>query len=131
MFTCEKRVFLRDTDATGVIYFSVLLQYALEAFELFLHSKKSPLLDLLEKGYLFPVVHAEADYKTALRVGDEISIHLSLGKLSERSFSIKAEMTKLPSGIPAGSSKIVHAFLLKGEMVASPIPEDLSSILLG
>jgi 1,4-dihydroxy-2-naphthoyl-CoA hydrolase len=129
VFIYQKRVLLKDTDATGVIYFSALLEYSLEAFESFLHSKEAPLSALFEKGYLFPIVHAEADYKAPLRVGDEISIELSLGKVSGKSFTIEAEMKKLPSQLPAGSAKIVHAFLLKGDKVSSPMPKEFLSIL--
>ena len=131
MFICKKRVFLRDTDATGVIYFSVLLQYALEAFEEFLHREKKPLSTLFKKGYFCPIVHTEADYKAPIRVGDELSIELSLIKLSNRSFTIGADFKKIPSLISAGHTKIVHAFVFKGEEVASIIPKELADILEG
>lgn len=129
MSISKRSVFLRETDATGVIYFTSLLQYSLEAFELLLREEQMELSNLLSRGYLFPIVHTESDYKAPLRVGDEISIQLYLGVVSRRSFSIEAEIRKIPQGIFAGSTKIVHAFLLKGETASSEIPEEIVSLL--
>ena len=129
MLIFKRSVFLRDTDATGVIYFTSLLQYSLEAFELFLQNEKMSLAYLFSKDYLFPVVHAESDYRGPLRVGDEVALHIQLGKITTRSFSVETEVRKLPQGEVVGSTKIIHAFLLKGEKASSEIPQEIISLL--
>lgn len=129
MFMCERKIFLKDTDVTGVIYFGALLQYALEAFEVFLHEKDFKLADMFSKGHLFPVVHAEADYKAPLRVGDGITIKLFLSHLGQKSFTLETEVYKMPLGVLAGKTKIVHAFLLQGAEASSSIPKEFSEFL--
>ena len=129
MFSSKRLVFLKDTDATGVIYFTSLLQYSLEAFELFLLQEDVTLSHFLSKGYLFPIVHAESDYKAPLKVGDEILVHLHIGVVSKRSFSVEAEIRRLSDGVLAGSTKIIHAFLLKGAEVSSELPQEIVSLL--
>ena len=129
MFSSNRFVFLRDTDATGVIYFTSLLHYSLEAFELFLQKENQHLAQLLSEGYLFPIVHAESDYKGPLRVGDEMVLSMYLEKITKRSFSIKTEIRKSSDGELVGLTKIVHAFVLKGESVSSEIPIELVSLL--
>ena len=127
MQKCKKIVTLKDTDATGVLYFTSLLQYGLEAFELFLQSQHLPLSLLLSKNYLFPVVHAEADYKAPLFAGDEISLHLTLLEIKNRSFILKTEILK--QGLLVGTTKIAHAFVQKGQTKASKLPEEFLLLL--
>ena len=129
MFAYTRSIFLKETDATGVIYFGSLFQYALEAFEVLLSEKKTPLSTILLQGYLLPIVHAEADYQAPLRVGDQISIELTLGRVGQKSFSIQSKMILLPDRKEAGKVEIVHAFIRKGEDKASEIPFEILTLL--
>ncbi len=129
VFFYQRKVFLRDTDATGVIYFGSMLQYSLEAFESFLHSSEYSLSYLLSLGYLFPVVHAEADYKAPIQAGDDLSFFLKVSKISDRSFTIETEITRSLDGACVGRTKMVHAFLLKGDAKSSVIPEKVVTLL--
>ena len=129
MFTCQRRIFLKDVDVTGSIYFGALFHYALEAFEFFLSDQKTSLSDFFQKGYYFPIVHAEADYTAPLKVGDEISITLAVKAISARSVTIETVMTNRVDGKMAGKVTLVHAFLRKGEEKASNIPPDVLCLL--
>ena len=129
MFTCLRRVFLKDVDVTGSIYFGAPFHYALEAFELFLYHHKSSLVDFFSKGYFFPIVHAEADYTDPLRVGDELSITLIVKSISARSVTIETEMKNVSTGKIAVKVTLIHAFLRKGEQKSSEIPSDVRSLL--
>ncbi len=129
MFRYQRKVFLRDTDATGVIYFGSMLQYSLEAFETFLQDSEYSLPYLLSLGYLFPVVHAEADYKAPIQVGDDLSFFLKVSKISDRSFTIETEITRSFDEVVVGRTKMVHAFLFKGDAKSSVIPEKLVGLL--
>lgn len=129
MFTHTRSIYLKETDATGVIYFTSLFQYALEAFEAYLHSKNFSLSEVLNKGYLMPIVHAEADYKAPLRVGDLISVRLEISHVGNKSFSMNSQMELIGTKQIAGSVKIVHAFVRQGEKESCAIPSDLLQIL--
>ncbi len=129
MFIHTRSIFLKETDATGVIYFTSLFHYALEAFEVLLHEKDSSLSQIFAKGYLMPIVHAEADYKAPLRVGDAISVDLSLVHVGTSSFSIESKIVHLATLKEAGSVKIVHAFMKSGSEKASQIPTDILNLL--
>ena len=132
MFCHKKIVHLRETDATGVIYFTSLLQYGVEAFEVFLHAKEICLSSLLSQGNFFPIVHAEANYKTPLYPGDPIEIQLILSHLGNRSFTLESQIFKVFKDIPsltlAGSTKITHAFLKQGSQETSEIPTEFRSL---
>ena len=130
MFTHLRHVLLKETDATGVIYFSSLFEYSLEAFEKFLHEKGISLSQIFAKGYFMPIVHAEADYKAPLKAGDTLSIELTLSHIGNRSFSMDSTIKILPGLKEAGRVKIVHAFIKQGEEKASEIPSEIRDLLI-
>lgn len=128
MFAFKRRVFLKEVDATGVIYFAVFFEYALEAFELFLQDRKTSLSEFLSKEYLFPVVHAESDYRSPIKVSDELLLSLSIKKISTRSVTVETNIRNLSTGEESGRVLLVHAFLRKGQTKSSEIPQEILSI---
>ena len=126
MFTHTRSIFLKETDATGVIYFTSLLHYALEAFEVLLHKNESGLSQIFAKGYLMPIVHAEADYFSPLRVGDEIEIRIMLGKLGTSSITFQYEFLAKQNVV--GRVEVVHVSISKQTGEKIPIPPQLKQI---
>ena len=93
----QARVQVADTDATGYIYFAAMQRMALEAFENYLAENGFRLGAL----YL-PIVHAEADYATPMRLWDPVNIHLGCSKIGESSFTIESDLGG------GNSAKITH-----------------------
>src|SRR4051812_12290672 len=80
-----KKIRLRDTDATGVLYFTEQLRMALEVLE-----DCFSLQEMIEKeNFLMPIVHAESDYNAPLKVGDTVEISISCEKIGTSSFTLK------------------------------------------
>jgi 1,4-dihydroxy-2-naphthoyl-CoA hydrolase len=128
MFSYQTHIHLRDTDATGVLYFAEQFRLALEAFEHFLKQVGFPLQALIdESSFLLPVVHAESDYFAPLQVGDEISIQLFLAHVGISSFSINYMLVKQDREV--GEVTIVHAAVSKESKAAIPLSEKLINIL--
>jgi 1,4-dihydroxy-2-naphthoyl-CoA hydrolase len=130
MFKYQTAIRLRDTDATGVIYFAEQFRIALEAFEAFLKDRSFSLAKLLSTDYLMPVVHAEGDYFSELRVGDEIEVSLSFGKIGTSSFAVDYELFRGSNKQLAGKVRIVHAFIKKGESLSAPIPDEFRCVFV-
>lgn len=128
-FTYRKRICLKETDATGVIYFSEQLNMASEAFEAFLTQEGFRLSEMIATmDFLMPIVHVEANYSSPMRVGDEIEIVLNLTKLGDRSFSLKSLFSDL-NGKTLGDVLIVHATISKETFIAVPIPSIINKCL--
>ncbi len=128
MFIYETRIHLRDTDATGVLYFTEQLRLALEAFEHLLSQSGITLQSLIQEGsFLMPIVHTESDYSAPLFAGDEVVIHLTLSHLGTSSFTLQAQLLK--ASIEVGKSSIVHATVSQVTKKAIPVPESLLKIL--
>ena len=122
------RVYLRDTDATGVLFFAEQLRICLEAFESFLEEKGFVLKSLIENGqYLMPIVHTEADYFAPLFAGDALEVALSLGAVGNASFTLNYFLYK--GGQKVGSSTAIHVTVDKEMRTKIPLPKPLISLL--
>ncbi len=129
MYVYKTQITLRDTDATGVLYFSEQFRMALEAFEEFLKDRGFSLNQLLGSEYLMPIVHAEGDYFAPLVVGDELEISLKVVKLGTSSITLESVFHDPYRKIPVGKVQIVHVVIDKEKRSPVPIPDFLRTML--
>ena len=119
------KVRLRDTDATGVLYFTEQLRMALDALD-----DHFPLQNILKSNdLLLPIVHVEADYFSPLRVGDEVEISLNIEKIGTTSFSIGYLFLDPLTKKKVGFVKIVHVVTSRKEGTPLPIPGNILTFL--
>lgn len=129
MFTYHTQIRLRSTDATGVLYFAEQFTLAMEAFEAFLKERGIVWKEWMASNYVFPVVHAEADYCAPLAVGDEVSISVTVEKVGSSSASLCYCFQKIQESSEVGRVQIVHVAVDKKTQAAIPIPQFLREIL--
>ena len=126
-FACETIVRLYDTDAAGFHFYGSQFRFAHEALENFLEHVGQPIATTIrDRGVLFPVVHAEADYRAPLAVGDRLSVRVTVRALGDRSFSLGYRLL-LPDGREAGSVVTVHASVSAATGASCPLPEHVRS----
>lgn len=124
-----RRIPLRDTDATGVIYFARIYDYAIETFENILKEKNLPIQYLIDKApYGFPIVHCEADFLKPLYVDDLITVKLFSIEIKERSFAIQYHILKARQ--IAAKVLITHVAVLKETHLATPLPQEMRHLLV-
>lgn len=128
MFIYLRRVRLKDTDATGLIYFVQQFQWAMEAFEEFLSSRGSPLASLIASPYSLPVVHAESDYKAPIRVGDLLEISIREIILGTSSMTVVYGFAR--AGEDIGLARIVHVCVDRATGHSVVIPPRLRQICI-
>lgn len=124
---------MRDTDAAGVVFFAAQLALAHEAYEAFMESRGLALGSLVQDGRVhLPIVHAEADYHTPLRLGDAVTISLAAEQLRKRSFSIRYRMIRAPHETLAAEITTVHVAInpetQKKMALPTPLQQALESI---
>ena len=128
MFIYNTIVHLKDTDATGVLYFAQQFCMALKTWESFLACSGLSLGEILETtDFLLPIVHAEADYKAPLRVGDRIEIGVAVEKIGTTSFTTNYRLMK--EGTLVGTVKLVHVTVSRANKEPIPIPKSLLDLL--
>jgi 1,4-dihydroxy-2-naphthoyl-CoA hydrolase len=128
MFTCKTHVRMNDTDAAGVIYFANQFRIAHEAFEHFLDSVNLGVAHMLDNTeYRFPIIHAEADYKAPLKVGDALTIHMSVDRIGDSSVALAFQILDR-LGKEVGTVKIVHVAVDKATWKKRPLPRELKNV---
>lgn len=122
-FTSESTVRLYDTDAAGFLFFGAQFRFTHAALEDFLEQIGFPVGRLIRsQEALFPVVHAEADYRAPLAVGDRLTVRISVQAIGDRSFTIGYRLL-LADGREAGSAVTVHAALDPETGASRSLPE--------
>lgn len=127
MATFKNRVTIRlqDTDAAGILFFASQFVYAHETYEKMMESIGVSFAHILDnEPYLIPLVHAEADYSKALRVGQPLDVELTVEKIGTTSFTL-AYVFKSENGETVGSCKTVHVTASKSDFGKIPLPAKL------
>jgi len=121
-FFCQKRVVrMSETDATGSLYFTNFLKFAVEAFEEFLEGVNS-------KDYLLPGVSAKSSYIAPLYRNDEILLKLSVTKIGNSSFELSTRIEK--RGVQVGFVEIIHVVTSEATKQKISIPNLLKELLV-
>lgn len=120
-----KRIRLRDTDATGVLYFTEQLRMALETLEDYFS-----LREMIEKEeFLMPIVHAESDYLAPLKVGDEVAISIFCEKIGDSSFRLNYSFFDPKRQLVVGRAAFVHVTVSRSTGKSMPIPNAVKALL--
>lgn len=85
----KRRIAFHETDAAGVVYFANYFRLAEEAET---HALASLGSVVTRDGYLYPRVHAEADYLAPLRFFDEVSVHAGIIRIGSSSVHWKFDI---------------------------------------
>ena len=129
MYTYKTIIRLHDTDAAGILFFSNQFKMMHDAYESLLESCNYGFRTMIpNENFFFPIVHAEADYKAPLVVGDEITIHVKLEKIGTTSVIFTYEILK-SDGTLVGVGKTVHVTTDKKTRTKIPIPETMRKAL--
>ena len=81
----EKRVYYKDTDAGGVVYYANYLGFLEIARTEFLRKKGINIEEYAERGILFVVTNVNISYNAPARYGDIIQIETDLSELKRAS----------------------------------------------
>ena len=126
--TCTVR--FAHVDRAGIAYFARAFEYAHEAFEELLGAAGlASVFDAEEWG--MPLVHAEADYRAPMRLGDRIAVRATVAALSPRTITVAFELVGEADGRLRASVRHVHAFVELEGLRPRGAPEALLTGLRG
>jgi len=130
MYSHPAVIQLHHTDAAGILFFGHLFMLAHDAYQAGMAVLGLDLRRILDEGtYLLPIVHAEADFKAPLRVGDAIDIRVTVERLGQGSFTLAYDFVQA-TGDVAATARTVHAAMAPGGG-AMALPEELRAALAG
>ena len=121
-FISKNKVRMHDTDMAGRLYFARQYRFANDALEDWSFSRDLDYFHLAkEKGFMFVIVHSEADYYKHLQVGDEVKVHLSCEHIGNTSFSLLYQIYREENEM-VGLCRTVHVTIntQTGEKITLP-----------
>ena len=122
MFTYQHKIKLHETDAAGILFFGNQFNIIHDAYECVLENIGFSFAELTQnQDFFLPIVHAESDFKTPLRVGDVLEIQVKLEKIGKTSFSFAYTLIK-NDGTLAGTAQTVHVTIDKTTREKIPLP---------
>lgn len=125
MYRIDATLRLPDTDAAGILFYGNYFRLAHEAYEDFMDNIDFGLAYVLNDAeILILIAHAEADYKTSLRLGDEYTIAMRVEKIGRTSFELRYRFLD-DNGELAASLKTVHVSVSKETEKPVELPESL------
>ncbi|MCL5985092.1 MAG: acyl-CoA thioesterase [Actinobacteria bacterium] len=129
MYKYEETIKFYHTDAAGGLFFANLFLIAHDCYEKLLYKMGLKISDILDrKEYLIPIVHAEADYRIPIKVGEIIEVILNAELTGNSSFTLNFTFNK-KNGKVAAQVKTVHAVVDFNSKKGMPIPENIKKIL--
>lgn len=125
MYIYQTKIKLHETDAAGILFFSQQFKMVHDAYEGLLEKIGFGFPELLKnKDFFLPIVHAEADFKMPLFVGDLIEIQVFVFNLGQTSLTLSYKLLNLKQEL-VGTAKTVHVTINKISRQKIPIPKDM------
>jgi acyl-CoA thioester hydrolase len=83
----QVRIFYEDTDCGGVVYYANYLKYFERARTHYLETRGLSVAELIKRGRVFVVVHAELEYRAPARYGETLDIETIISEMSPASIT--------------------------------------------
>ncbi len=130
-FTMPNIVRMYDTDTAGILYFGQQFRFANDALEAMMEEGGFSFFSMFKQGdYGIVVVHAEADYKASLHVGDHLTIEAHVTHIGTTSFEISYAILNAKDNSLAGTVKTVHVAIDVKTRTKLPIPPAIRACLV-
>ena len=132
-FKTQRQVEFRDTDAAGIVHFSVYFTYMEAAEHALLRSLDLSVHMHDSEGLLsWPRVAAKCDYRSPARFEDVIDVELVVLRLGTKSVTYEATFRVADREVAVCEVTAVCCRLIAGEPMRSvPVPEAIASKLRG
>ena len=129
MITYQRRVEFAETDAAGMVHFSVFFRYMEEA-EHAIWRRAGMDIYANHEERSWPRIAAAFDFKAPLRFQDEFEVRTEIASVSRS--TIKWSHTLVRSSVVIGTGTVTAVYVVKnrdGSMKSAEIPAEITSRL--
>jgi YbgC/YbaW family acyl-CoA thioester hydrolase len=123
MLTVNRRINFYDCDPAGIIFYSRLFDFCHSAYEQMIESFSLTEDYWDNPQYVVPIIHAECDYFSPIKYGDEIQIIVKVTELRSSSFELSYDL--MLNSMKCASLKTVHVFVSREDWNKMNIPDDI------
>ena len=128
-FAFSTKVFYKDIDKMGIVYYSRYLEFFEQARTETLNNIDLKIKDLEILGFCLPVIKVECTYLKSVRLEDIINIKCRIFSIPKSKLRFDYDVYKNVDKVKVASGHTVHAFLnIKKNMPAKPPTSLLNKI---
>ena len=124
----EFRMYYEDTDAGGVVYHANYLRYFERGRFEYLRARGLSVADLAERGFIFPVVHLEIDYRSPAVLDDLVRVETEVLEVGKTSFTLGQQVVRAVDGKLLADGRVTLVCVTP-RMKARRLPEELLQAL--
>lgn len=125
-FTMKRRVTFAETDLAGVLHFSNYFRLMEEVEHAFWRSLGLGVVQRDgDRTISWPRVAVACEYETPARFEDELELHLTMGKISERTVRFDVEFLREGQRIALGRATAVCCLMADAGFDPIAIPADI------
>ncbi len=124
----ECRVYYEDTDAGGVVYHARYLGFLERARTEFFRMRGVSVGELASRGFVFPVVRLEIDYRAPAVLDDLVWVNTEVLDAGKTSFTMGQQVVRSVDGKLLAAAKVTLVCVGPG-MKPKRLPEELVSLL--
>ena len=129
MFRFPFTVLFGQVDAVGITFFSRSFETCHAAFEAMLEAGGLPLATVLsERDWAAPLVHADADFKRPMKLGEHLVAEMTVHALTGGTITFAYRLVDA-DGRARASVKLVHAFIERARFKSRRAPPEFLEVL--
>ena len=122
------KIYYEDTDAGGVVYYANYLHYFERGRTEFLRERGLSVRELHDRGFIFPVVRMEIDYRAPAVHDDLVRVETCVLEVRKTSFTVGQQVVRALDGKLLVDGKVTLACVGPG-MKAKRLPAELLQVL--
>ena len=115
----KNRVYYRDVDQMGIVYYTRYLEYFEAARTELLRSVGLDVITIERMGYFLPVISCRCEYKKPAKFDDELSIITRINELPRSSMKIDYDVYNSEKNLLV-TGFTVHSFINSNGMAVKP-----------
>ncbi|MEC7935814.1 MAG: thioesterase family protein [Candidatus Neomarinimicrobiota bacterium] len=127
-FTYRAKVYYKDVDKMGVVYYARYFEYFEAARTELLQSISLDVTTIENEGYYLPVITSHCDYKSGANFEDELSVKLAINKPPKSTMKIDYEVYRSSNEELLVTGYTIHAFTDQSGKAVKPPKRLLEAI---
>ena len=122
-FLSEVTVRFYEVDRAGIAFFGRVFEYCHVAFEEMLAAAENDLTSVFDdEGWGMPLVHTEADFKSPMRMGERLTVALTVERIGDSSITFAYRLTG-PKGDLKATARLIHSVINLSTFRKRSMPE--------
>tara|TARA_Y100000590_G_scaffold62079_1_gene66361 strand:+ start:381 stop:785 length:405 start_codon:yes stop_codon:yes gene_type:complete len=127
-YTYRTKVYYKDVDKMGVVYYTRYFEYFEAARTELLQSISLDVTTIENEGYYLPVITSHCDYKSGANFEDELLVKLAINKPPKSTMKIDYEVYRSSNEELLVTGYTIHAFTDKSGKAVKPPKRLLEAI---